>query len=154
LGLAVRFFLSHPKELRTLQIQKKFKELFEKSGHQLRSHAPYGDHAKVVAFLLQGRDICEQWSPKKKKTLTEDEFKTLTWQTVAKCIVKSVQDLLQANEFVIYPPEKVIDNYQRNKLMRILSSDLNGFNIKNHLLLNEQSLDVSKSAFYEFLLQE
>ncbi|BAT57016.1 hypothetical protein NOS3756_60280 (plasmid) [Nostoc sp. NIES-3756] len=108
-------------------IQKRFKDNFEKSGHQLRPHAPYGDQAKAVAFLLQGRDICEQWSPRsrKKKTLTKDEFRTLAWETVAKCITQAIIDKQSST----FPPEKVINDYLRNKLMRILSSDLHGFYI-------------------------
>lgn len=110
-------------------IQKRFKENFEQSGHKVRPHAPYGDHAKLVAFLLQGRDICEQWSDPRgtgnRRTLTENEFRTLSWDTVALCITQGFHD----ENSVIRPADAVIKKYSENKSMRIISSDLNGFYI-------------------------
>lgn len=107
-------------------IQKRFKANFERSGHRVRPHAPYGDHAKLVAFLLQGRDICEQWSDfSRRRTLSAEEFRTLSWRTIAQCIIQGFRDENQ----MIYPPEVVIQKYQGNKSMRVISSDLNGFYI-------------------------
>lgn len=107
-------------------IQKRFKANFESSGHKVRPHAPYGGHAQTVAFLIQGRDICEQWaSNNKNRTLTEESFRSLSWDTIAKCIIQGIQD----KKIPLQTSENVIQKYQENKAMRVISSDLNGFYI-------------------------
>lgn len=108
-------------------IQTRVKLNFEASGHNLRPHAPYGDDAKVVRFLLQGKDICEQWSSskRKKQTLGKDDFRELCWQSVAKCVVQSFQE----GSRLTRPLDAVIVKYQSNKSMRIIGADLNGFSI-------------------------
>ncbi len=112
----------------TEDIQTRFKEIFERSGHKLRPHAPYGDQAKAVAFMLQGRDLCGLWSVDgKKRTLTGDEFRELAWRTVAQCIVDALLDRGKEHK----PNSEAVSatTYLQNKSMRIISSDLNGFYI-------------------------
>ena len=107
-------------------IPTRFREIFERSGHRIRSHAPFGDHGKVVAYLLQGRDICEQWSgPGRQRTLTEDQFRQLSWQAVAETVAETFQNRGSRISSV----EEVIARYLQNKSMRIISADLNGFHI-------------------------
>jgi hypothetical protein len=107
-------------------IQTLFKEYFERSGHKLRPHAPYGGHAQLVAFLLQGRDVCEQWSSEfGRRTLSSDEFRALCWKTIADVIAQRFSE--RGSD--IYPQPVVIAKYLQNKSMRIISSDLNGFYI-------------------------
>ena len=107
-------------------IQTRISDLFDTKEHKLRNHAPYGDDAKLVGFMLQGRDICEQWSSKsRKRTLTEDEFRTLSWQAMAASIVQAFHD----NQSRLADRETVIRKYLENKSMRVISSDLNGFYI-------------------------
>ncbi len=109
-------------------IQTRFKERFEESGHRLRPHAPYGDHAKVVAFLLQGRDVCERWSEKgKKRSLGHDEFRILTLQTVARCVADALKARGNQHKGIAAAEAAIL--YLQNKSMRIISSDLNGFYI-------------------------
>jgi hypothetical protein len=107
-------------------IEKNFKIEFDKYGHRANQHSPYGDYAKTVAFLLQGKDICEQWSQSsKRRTLTPDAFRTLAWDAVADCIISGFHD----HEQKLYSPEIVIQRYIENKAARIISADLNGFYI-------------------------
>jgi hypothetical protein len=112
----------------TEDIQTRFKEEFEKSGHKLRPHAPYGGHAQTVAFMLQGRDVCETWSRiGRNRTLTPDAFRELCWRTVAQCISVALEDRGVSHMF---SSDKVATTlYLQNKSMRIISSDLNGFYI-------------------------
>jgi hypothetical protein len=108
-------------------IQTRFKENFEKKGHKLRPHAPYGGHAQTVAFMLQGRDVCEQWHPGSRgRTLEHNQFRMLCWASVAESISQAIKDHgykpSRANEDVVIL-------YLQNKSTRIISSDLNGFSI-------------------------
>jgi hypothetical protein len=106
----------------------RFKERFEKSGHQLRPHAPYGDQAKVVAFMLQGRDVCELWSgASRNRTLIPEAFRELCWRTVSQCIMDALKD--RGSEHKLSSDEVAATQYLQNKSMRIISSDLNGFYI-------------------------
>jgi hypothetical protein len=112
----------------TEDIQTRFKLRFEESGHKLRPHAPYGDQAKAVAFMLQGRDVCELWSGDgKKRTLKPEEFRELCWRTVARCIADALAD--RGSEHKPVAKDKAAIVYLQNKSMRIISSDLNGFYI-------------------------
>ncbi|HEV7373536.1 MAG TPA: hypothetical protein VGN95_02375 [Pyrinomonadaceae bacterium] len=121
-------------------IQTRFKDFFEQSGHKLRPHAPYGGHAQTVAFLLQGRDVCEQWSTTTgRRTLSEDQFRSLCWQTVAKCIVQAHNDRNEQASGT----ERVISKYLENKSMRIISSDLNGF----YIMVDHYLSDICKFKF-------
>jgi hypothetical protein len=108
-------------------VQTRFKTHFERTGHKLRPHAPYGGHAQTVAFMLQGRDICEQWSPAARtRTLTEEECRNLAWECMAKSISEAVKDRAGASFRTV---EEAVILYLQNKSMRIISSDLNGFSI-------------------------
>lgn len=112
----------------TEDIQTRFKERFEKTGHKLRPHAPYGGHAQTIAFMLQGRDVCELWSgASRNRTLTPDSFRELCWRTVAQCIADALEDLGDEHKFS--SDEVATTQYLQNKSMRIISSDLNGFYI-------------------------
>ncbi|WP_347841609.1 hypothetical protein [uncultured Draconibacterium sp.] len=123
-------------------IQKRFKRLFESTAHKLRPHAPYGDYAKAVAFMLQGRDLCEQWgSPNLRRTLSEDEFRRLAWETVAECILGGFSDRGSR----MASSDRVIREYLQNKSMRIISSDLNGLNAMVEHYLG----DICEFAFEE-----
>jgi hypothetical protein len=109
-------------------IQTRFKLLFENSTHKLRPHAPYGGHAQTVAFMLQGRDVCELWSEAGlRRTLTKEEFRTLCWKTIAQCIADAFEERHKGLTSVSSQTAKML--YLQNKSMRIISSDLNGFYI-------------------------
>lgn len=115
-------------------IQKRFKEVFESSGHKLRPHAPYGGHAQTVAFMLQGRDVCEQWSTSNaKRTLSPEEFRRLCWESVAQSLVEAFKD----RGGQIKDPDTVITKYLENKALRIISSDLNSFHIMVDFFLGD-----------------
>jgi hypothetical protein len=112
----------------TEDIQTRFKQRLEESGHKLRPHAPYGGHAQTVAFMLQGRDVCELWSGDgKKRTLKPDEFRELCWKTVARCLTDALS--ARGSEHKPVAKDKAAIVYLQNKSMRIISSDLNGFYI-------------------------
>jgi hypothetical protein len=112
----------------TEDIQTRFKERFERSGHKLRPHAPYGGHAQTVAFMLQGRDLCELWSGTVgKRTLTPDAFRELCWFTVAACIADALADRGSGHKSSTAGQATI--QYLQSKSMRIISSDLNGFYI-------------------------
>ena len=109
-------------------ITTRFKERFESTGHKLRPHAPYGGHSPTIAFMLQGRDLCELWSGVgRNRTLTPDAFRELCWRTVAHCIADALMDRGLENKVV--SNETAAIQYLQNKSMRIISSDLNGFYI-------------------------
>lgn len=109
-------------------VQTRFKALFEAKGHKLRPHAPFGDHAKAVAFMIQGRDLCELWSGTgRNRTLSEQEFRDLCWEVAAECLVDAIDDHGDSHSF--RSVDEAITLYLQNKSMRIISSDLNGFYI-------------------------
>lgn len=121
-------------------IYARFTANFEQSGHRLRPHAPYGDYAKTIGFLLQGRDICEQWSVSGgQRTLSKEEFRTLTWQAIAKSITQTVQD----TDNQVASREEVIRKYLESKAMRVISADLNGF----HIMLTHSLGDICHFMF-------
>ncbi|MEO1390269.1 MAG: hypothetical protein AAFV85_23295, partial [Cyanobacteria bacterium J06634_6] len=109
-------------------IQTQLKENFEEisSPHVLRPHAPYGDEAKLSRYLLQGKDICSHWSPRsRKRTLTESEFRTLSWRTVSRSIVQSFRQ----KDKIVQSSDEITRRYVQNKAMRIIGADLDSFNI-------------------------
>jgi len=109
-------------------IQTKLKANFEALAHPhaLRTHAPYGDEGKLIRYLLQGRDICGHWSSKSKKyTLSQEDFRVFSWQTVSRSIFQSFQEKGQ----ILHEKDEVIRKYIQNKSMRIIGSDLNGMGI-------------------------
>ncbi len=108
-------------------VQTRFKEFFEASGHKLRPHAPYGGHAQAVAFMLQGRDLCEQWSTgSRRRTLDADGFRELAWQSIAEAVIQGME---ARGRRTSVSDDTVVRRYIENKSMRIISSDLNGFEI-------------------------
>ncbi|MBE1302428.1 MAG: hypothetical protein GJ680_21260 [Alteromonadaceae bacterium] len=99
---------------------------FEKSGHSVWNHAPYSDYAKILPIALQGIDLCAHWKPNSKKiTLTEPEYKTLVWKAIANSICNAFEE--RENNFE--ESALIIKRYQEVKARRIISSDLNGFEI-------------------------
>jgi hypothetical protein len=125
-------------------IQTRLKENFEVIAHPhlLRLHAPYGDEAKLSRYILQGRNICEHWSPRsRRRTLTEAEFRTLSWQTVARATLQAFQEKGRG----ISVREEVVRKYIQNKSMRIIGADLNSF----HILLEHYLGDLCAFAFDE-----
>ncbi|MBD2463942.1 hypothetical protein H6G89_23345 [Oscillatoria sp. FACHB-1407] len=133
-------------------IQTRLKDNFEAIAypHRLRPHAPYGDEAKLSRYLLQGRNICEHWSSRSRsRTLTEAEFRTFSWQTVARSMLQAFQEKGGA----IRGQEEVIRKYIQNKSMRIIGADLNSVHILlEHYLgalctfaFDENATDASRS---------
>ncbi|MBD1863990.1 MULTISPECIES: hypothetical protein [Trichocoleus] len=125
-------------------IQTKLKENFEAIAHPhlLQPHAPYGDEAKLSRYLLQGRNICGHWSSRScRQTLTEVEFRTFSWRTVAKSVLQAFQEKGR----VIRGQEEVIRRYIQTKSMRIIGADLNSF----HILLEHYLGDLCAFAFDE-----
>ena len=120
----------------TEDIQTRFKNRFEASGHKLRTYAPYGGHAQTVAFMLQGRDVCELWSnSSRNRTLSEDEFRNLVWDTVAQCVVDAIKAHGEEHSYLSNDEARIL--YLQNKSMRIISSDLNGFEVIIDLFLGD-----------------
>jgi hypothetical protein len=104
----------------------RFKPYFDATGHKLRPHAPYGGHATTMTFMLQGRDICEQWrSVGKNRTLTQDQFRALAWKCVAESVIQARDD----RKMPLASDTVILTKYLQNRSMRIISSDLNGFEI-------------------------
>src|SRR5262249_53001751 len=82
----------------------------------------------TVAFMLQGRDLCEQWGTAgARRTLTKDQFRELAWRTIAWCITGAIADHGGTRKAVSEKTATTL--YLQNKSMRIISSDLNGFQI-------------------------
>jgi hypothetical protein len=106
----------------TEDLQKNFQAEFEKSGHKLRPHAPFGDTAATVIYLIQGIDVCCQWGVKNgNRTLTAEQFRELCWETVGRVVATKWDG---AN---LCEPREVKVKYRQNKSWRIISSNLNGF---------------------------
>ncbi|WP_055076588.1 hypothetical protein [Pseudanabaena sp. 'Roaring Creek'] len=131
-------------------IYSQFIPIFDRLGHSLRAHAPYGDENKLLAYLLQGKDICAHWSARgKNRTLLAEEFKLLTWQAVSETIVKS----FIAKGAIIKSKDYVIKRYLESKSMRVISSDLNGIYIVIeyylgdlcHFVFSEENENVKQS---------
>lgn len=107
-------------------IYTRLTEEFEKSGHSLWNHAPYGGHAMLLPFFLQGKDPCEMWSSRStKRTLSEIEFHKLSWEAISRSIVSAFKD--RGSE--IRDKHQVQKRYLETKARRIISSDLNGFEV-------------------------
>lgn len=99
---------------------------FENLGHKLRPHAPFKDETMMVSYLLRGRDICEHWTSRnQQRTLSEEQFKYLCWQAIAKCIVKS----LSSKKNYIQDSQTIISKFLFNRTSRIISSELNSLHI-------------------------
>lgn len=109
-------------------IQARFKAHFEESGHKLRPHAPYGGNATTIAFMIMGHDVCSQWSSRSKnRTLSETEFRELCWKAFALSVADAIES--HGDEYDLLTDEVVRDNYLQAKSMRVISSDLNGFEV-------------------------
>jgi hypothetical protein len=106
----------------TEDLQKGFQAEFEKSGHKLRPHAPFGDTAATVIYLIQGIDVCGQWgATNRNRTLTADEFRSLCWSTVGGVLANKWDGKTFCGS------EEAAIKYRQNKSWRIISSNLNGF---------------------------
>lgn len=117
--------------------------IFEESGHRLRPHSPFNDYTVLVVYMLQGRDVCENWSRKRRKgmTLDAEEFRRLIWLTMARCIVKIFKDKNIPTPDI----NSLVRRYLVNKSMRIISSGLSGF----HIMIEQYLGDLCNLIFVD-----
>jgi hypothetical protein len=105
----------------------RFTDNFERNDHRVRAYAPYGGASQLIGFLLQGRDLCEQWSARSlRRVLSADEFRRLVWTCIAQSIAQAFKDRGTAS---FRTKNDAVILYLQNKSMRIISSDLNGLSI-------------------------
>jgi len=125
-------------------VQKKFQAEFERSGHRLRPHAPFGDIAATVIYLLQGIDVCTQWNEGgNMKTLTKDQFRRQCWVAVGSILASESTGIITSNE------ETIKTKYLQNKSYRIISANLHGFEIIVEHLLEDSCYLKSKGNMWE-----
>jgi hypothetical protein len=123
----------------TEDIQSLFKKEFQESGYEIRNYAPFGDSAKAVSYIIQGRDVCEQWGSDMRHDLTKMEFRKLSANAMANALIGKADKKNIANEL------DVVNSYLDNKALRIISSNLNGF----FIMIDYSLGDISEFRFDE-----
>jgi hypothetical protein len=116
----------------TKDVQKRFQFYFETTGHKLRPHAPWGDIAATVIYLLQGRDITSHWAPAGRgRTLSEKDFRSCAWTAMAACLVESFKKPPRD------PMPVLVQRYREAKAQRLIAAELNGLHIVLEELLGD-----------------